>query len=444
MEWKNRDATSQSEDTGYDSRSVPISNDEYRAIYRAFSPPYFSWSPPSGPEFITAGSAYTISTTGENRFANAVSEAIELDRKVNYESGDRTIARPRLFGGAAFDPEHTGCAPWNDFPSLQFFLPRVQITRLGDQSFITVTEPTTNRTTPSETLVRVKEHIADDADNQDNNPNVIELTRSVTNAEWNTQVHGVMDRIADNEIKKVVLAQTLTASLDNGLDVPRIIENLKQTHPDCFQFLYSPSEENTLFGSSPEQLISRKGLTIGTGALAGSIERGESPVEDEDLANTLRSRVKDQQEHTLVTEEIIEDIFPYCSAVFRDDQRVMKLDSVQHLYTPITGLLSKPIHVLELVEAIHPSPAVGGIPSKKAATIIKNTENNVRGWYASPVGWFDFAGNGDFVVSIRSAVLDDSEAILYAGAGIVEDSDPALEWDEVQLKYQPVLDVLQS
>lgn len=444
MEYNNRGSINQSEPIRFTSRSIPISEEGPQSLFRAFSPPYFSWKPPNGPEFIAVGSVFSISADGNNRFDRAVTEATRLAPEVNYETTERAVARPRLFGGAAFDPDQTGSGPWADFQSLQFFLPRIQVTQLDDQSFLTITEPDSQSTTLEDTLQEVKRQLTDDeAVTRRIELEVGELTRSVTKAEWNTQIQNVKDRITGNEVQKVVLAQTLTARVENELDEPRILENLERAHPDCYQFLYSPSESNTVFGSSPEQLVKRKGLTIGTGALAGSIERGTSPIEDEDLAHKLCSRAKDQQEHALVKDEIMSNIKPYCTAIFCDNQRVRKLDSVQHLYTPIAGLLSKPVHILELVQSIHPSPAVGGIPPEEAAKIIKNTESDARGWYASPIGWFDFNGNGDFVVSIRSAVRHETEALLYAGAGIVKDSDPSLEWDEVQLKYQPVLDVLE-
>ncbi len=444
MEWNNRDPTNRPEETKFHSQSVPLTTNEFQPLFKAFSPPYFSWSPPNGPGFLAVGSANTITTGGADRFEKAITEATQLFPHLDYEPSDQAVARPRLFGGAAFNPDHTGSGPWVDFPSLQFFLPRIQVTKLVDQSFLTVTEPSHSNQTPKDTIAQAKQHLSDShSTTKQQGPSIGELSRSVSKTEWNAQIQGVRERIAENQVQKVVLAQTLTAQLEKGLDEQSIIQSLKQSHPNCYQFLFSPTRNSTLFGSSPEQLITRKGLTIGTGALAGSIGRGASPIEDEDLANDLCAKGKEQQEHSLVKDEIVANIKPYCAAVYCGTQRVMKLNSVQHLHSPISGLLTEPIHILKLVKTIHPSPAVGGIPPEKASMIINNTESNIRGWYASPVGWFDFNGNGDIVVSIRSAVRHKTEAILYAGAGIVEDSHPALEWDEVELKYQPVLDVLE-
>lgn len=446
MEGKTKDNSSESNSPGFVSRAIPISNRNLKSPLGTFAPPYFSWLPPTGPDLFAIGSAYTITAKGKGRFTHAISDAEQLSSAIDYESMELSVARPRLFGGASFSANHTGVPPWEAFSALQFFLPAIQITKHQDQTYLTVTESnTTNDDDLDSKIQDVKNQLSSGNSTTPTDTTGIEcLSRSITKSQWDSQIQHVIDQISKGEVKKVVLAQTLNARFDNGFNGATILANLKTNHPDCYQFLYSPTGSHTLFGSSPEQLIKRIGLTILTGALAGSIERGESPIHDEELANELISRPKDQQEHSLVKNEIISDIDPYCAAVFADEQTIKKLDSVQHLYSPITGLLSNPVHVLKLVEAIHPSPAVGGIPTKRATEIIEDSERFERGWYASPVGWFDLNGNGDFVVSIRSAVRAKQEAVLYAGAGIVEKSQPELEWDEVQLKYQPVLDVLKS
>lgn len=446
MEGKIKDGSSESDSPGFTSRAIPVSICDLNSPLRTFAPPYFSWLPPSGPDLFAIGPAHTITAKGKDRFPHAISEAERLSASIDYESRDLSVARPRLFGGASFSANHTGITPWEPFSALQFFLPAIQITRHQDQTYLTVTEPDTASEDDFDSKIQnVKNQLSSGNSTTPTETTGVEcLSRSITKSQWDSQIQHVIDQIGRGEVKKVVLAQTLNARFDSGFNGTTILSKLKTNHPDCYQFLYSPTGSHTLFGSSPEQLIKRVGLTILTGALAGSIERGESPIHDEELATELISRPKDQQEHSLVKNEIISDIDPYCAAVFADEQRVKKLDSVQHLYSPITGLLSNPVHVLELVEAIHPSPAVGGIPTKRAKEIIEDSEQFERGWYASPVGWFDLNGNGDFVVSIRSAVRTEQEAVLYAGAGIVEKSQPDLEWDEVQLKYQPVLDVLKS
>ena len=146
---------------------------------------------------------------------------------------------------------------------------------------------------------------------------------------------------------------------------------------------------------------------------------------------------------THVADAIREQLEPFASSVGTGDRSVRRLATVQHLRTPISAELAGDEHVLSLVEALHPTPAVGGLPPDAALETIRETETFDRGWYAAPVGWFDASGNGTFAVAIRSALARGDAATVFAGAGIVADSDPDREWDEVQLKYRPMLDELE-
>jgi menaquinone-specific isochorismate synthase len=162
------------------------------------------------------------------------------------------------------------------------------------------------------------------------------------------------------------------------------------------------------------------------------------------LAQELLDSEKNAHEHQLVADAIREQLAPLASSVRTGERSVRRLATVQHLFTPITATLSSDQHVLSLVEALHPTPAVGGLPPERALETIRDTEPFDRGWYAAPVGWFDAAGNGSFAVALRSAVVRETTATLFAGVGIVADSDPDREWDEVQLKYRPILDELEA
>ena len=146
----------------------------------------------------------------------------------------------------------------------------------------------------------------------------------------------------------------------------------------------------------------------------------------------------------MVVETIRDQLGPVSGEVRVADRRVRKLATIQHLWTPIEADLTDDGHVLSIVEALHPTPAVGGLPPEKALRTILDTESFDRGWYASPVGWFDADGDGTFAVGLRSAVTSGTSATLFAGNGIVADSDPDEEYEEVQLKYRPILDELED
>jgi len=178
---------------------------------------------------------------------------------------------------------------------------------------------------------------------------------------------------------------------------------------------------------------------VETEALAGSVGRGGTPEADAELAQSLVESSKIQHEQGLVVDAICEQLAPL-GEVREGEQRVRKLDNIQHLQTPISATLDADAHVLDIVAALHPTPAVGGLPPDVAADTIREVETFERGWYAAPVGWFDAAGDGEFLVGIRSGVAGGQQATLFAGNGIVRDSNPQEEWDEIQLKYRPLLD----
>jgi menaquinone-specific isochorismate synthase len=274
-------------------------------------------------------------------------------------------------------------------------------------------------------------------------PGVTDRTRTPSRAGWREQVVSALERVSSGRLEKVVLAQAMTLSLGADVSVPDALERLGRTYPDCYRFAFSPTDEATFFGATPERLVSLTGRTVRTEALAGSTGRGDTPVEEEWLATELLESEKDAHEHGLVVDTIRDQLAPVASSVGTGERSIRRLATVQHLRTPITAELADDEHVLSLVEALHPTPAVGGLPPDAALETIRETETFDRGWYAAPVGWFDSAGNGTFAVAIRSALARERTATVFAGAGIVADSDPDREWDEVQLKYRPMLDTLE-
>jgi menaquinone-specific isochorismate synthase len=241
----------------------------------------------------------------------------------------------------------------------------------------------------------------------------------------------------------VVLAQSLTATLASALDVPAALGRLANAYRDCFRFAVAPRGEGTFFGATPEKLVARRGRAVETEALAGSTGRGDTPAEDEWLADELRDSPKDRHEHRLVVDAIRDQLDPLAATVRTGPLSVRRLASVQHLQTPISADLHTDDHVLSLVEALHPTPTVGGLPPARALETIRDSEAFDRGWYAGPIGWFDRTGDGEFAVAIRSALAHGADVTCFAGAGIVADSQPDREWEEVQLKYRPILDVLE-
>ena len=177
-------------------------------------------------------------------------------------------------------------------------------------------------------------------------------------------------------------------------------------------------------------------------SLAGSIRRGRTPEEDQQLGQALQDSVKDRNEHTVVVQAMVEALYATCASLTVGPTGLLKLGNIQHLCTPIIGPVADGQTLLDLVERLHPTPAVGGRPRVVALHWIRQHEQLDRGWYAGPVGWVDERGEGEFAVALRSALLHGDRATLFAGCGIMADSDPEREYVESSLKLKPMLTAL--
>ena len=443
------------------SRSIPLADSvpSFRTLVDEMEPPRTVWNAADEARVVAGGAAATLTADGPDRFRQIRTAAERL-----FETGDvhagTEAACPRLFGGFAFhsdgaaaDNETTDngghTSPWAEFPDARFVFPRVQVTQTEGGPWLTV-----NAVGPSATPAAVEAKLDDERERLLSRaatataaprPGITDRRRTTTPTGWRTAVRNAVERIDAGTLRKVVLAQALEADLGGNLAVPDILDRLSEKYPDCTRFLIEPdSEPAAFFGATPERLVSLRGRTVETGALAGTTGRGETPAEDEWLAEELLADEKNVHEHELVAKTIREQLAPFAASVSVGERGIKRLATVQHLHTPITAELADDTHVLDVVEALHPTPAVGGLPPDRALETIRETEPFDRGWYAAPVGWIDAAGNGTFAVGLRSAVATQRRATLFAGVGIVDDSDPDAEWDEVELKFRPILDELEA
>jgi isochorismate synthase len=269
-------------------------------------------------------------------------------------------------------------------------------------------------------------------------------------AEWRTAVAEAVEAIGqaspsaerDDDLRKVVLSRSVIVRSDsapNGFD---LVHHLETTYPRCFGFGWQTGAA-TFVGASPELLVRSVGGAVTSNPLAGSAPRGEGEEEDRALAEGLMRSPKDRIEHRLVVDDVVGRLAPYVVEVaVPDGPSLKRMASVQHLSTPVSGILTAPTHVLELVDSLHPTPAVGGTPRARAVSFIDKVEGFDRGWYAGGVGWVDGSGEGEFAIALRCGLIEGTEAHIYAGAGIVADSDPEAELLETRLKLRPLLELL--
>lgn len=435
------------------SHSIPIDPPPFRSVLRFGVAPRTVWSAPasdarggssaSETTIVGNGAAAVLRAEGPDRFERIRTQAATLF--AGAETDTPVVARPRLFGGFAFHDDHEPAALWSGFPGAQFVLPRVQITWQDGSAWLTTNAIGDASEAVEDRIEAAREWVSSlpDAGSIADPPGIDSRERLTDREAWRAAVTASVDRIRAGELRKVVLAQALRTALDTELSVADTLSRLRGSYPDCFGFLVDAMEGQYFLGATPERLVSLDGRALHTGALAGTRRRGETPEEDDRLARELQQSEKDNHEHAIVVDAIQKQLDPFTTTIATGDRRVRRLATVQHLETPLSAELKREEHVLSLVEALHPTPAVGGLPPDRALATIRTTEPFDRGWYAAPVGWFDADGNGTFAVALRSTVTARDVATLFAGVGIVSDSEFDEEWDEVQLKYRPVLDALE-
>jgi menaquinone-specific isochorismate synthase len=243
-------------------------------------------------------------------------------------------------------------------------------------------------------------------------------------------------------LRKVVLSRQVTAELTGPLRLAAVLRRMRAHEPHCTIFSF-PVPEGTFFGASPELLVARSGDRVSCHPLAGTIARGATARSDADAQERLAASPKERVEHRYVTEEIAAVLGPYCAELTVPEvPSLVTFRSVAHLGTRIEGRLRSPVSVLDLLAALHPTPAVGGTPRDEALATMAAGEPVPRGYWAGPVGWVDAGGDGEWMIGIRSALvgIDDRTVTLHAGAGIVADSDPADEAAETNVKLATVLE----
>ncbi|HEX4901983.1 MAG TPA: isochorismate synthase [Acidimicrobiales bacterium] len=256
---------------------------------------------------------------------------------------------------------------------------------------------------------------------------------------WMETVAQATKRILAGDFEKVVLAREVRVTADEPLPRVALLQRLRRSFPGCFTFAV-----DGMVGASPELLVSRSDDTVRAHPMAGTAPRGGDPATDARLAAQLLSSAKDRAEHQITIDMVWETLLPFCSYVDSEPEpSIVAVANVQHLASLVEGRLSHPpASVLELVAALHPTPAVAGWPLAPALEFIAANEGIDRDRYAGAVGWVDAAGNGTWAVGIRSAIVDGPTARLFAGVGVVSDSDPLAELAETEAKFQAVLSAI--
>ncbi len=426
--------------------------------------PMLWWRPDEDFSMVGAGCAWAFAGEGPARFVHAGRAwQVLMDGALCPGSGDDGLNEtkrgtgPVVMGGFSFAPEGPAGPEWEGYPAGLLVLPRLLVTRVGRGCRLTLTvvmRP--RRCGPTEAGAEVEESLGILAGLLEPGParpaGVEEdrLAQSPLAAEefpparqWKDLVEAAARDVRHQVIRKVVLARGVRVRAAT-FDWARTLRRLRAGYPTCTLFAVARGERCFL-GATPERLVRVEEGRVGAMALAGSAPRGRTEEEDGRLGTMLMGSAKDRIEHAVVVEELREAISAACASVsVADAPSLLTFRNVQHLYTPITARLRDRSTVLDLVGRLHPTPAVGGVPRDDALGWIRRHEGLDRGWYAGPVGWMDRDGEGEFDVAIRSALVRREEALLYAGCGIVGDSNPDEEYAESNLKLRPMLSALES
>ncbi len=374
-------------------------------------------------------------------FASGVSDAMDMGTR-----GD-LVYEPALGGSGLAGSETGDAAPldWAAFQKARFWLPRlvcdgrsIGCVVLGEEDKSRALSAVAAMVSPGELPG------TPDADAQSPLPLVV-ARRSLPDREgWNANVARAMQLFRREVVEKIVLARKVTMDFDRPLDPIDLTARLMDMTFGCYQFCFQFHGVHALLGATPERLFRREGRTLLTEAVAGTRPRGMDDAEDQRLAAELTVSPKDQLEHQIVRKGIRQQLYGCLqpdSLQVPEQPTVMRLARTQHLCSRMHATLRDAIRDGQILQRLHPTPAVGGYPTANALREIANIEPFDRGWYAAPVGWIG-ADAAEFAVAIRSGLVHDATLALFTGAGVVPGSQADAEWNEVEHKLIDFLRIL--
>ena len=377
-----------------------------------------------GEGLVGWGTAAACRTSGPDRFADARTWWTELTRtSVVRDEAELPGSGLVCFGSFAFADE-----PGESV----LVVPEVIVGRRGATTWVTtigvgtITPATEVAATPAPSAPQ----------------GVTFADGALSGTDWESVVAGAVRRINDGALEKVVLARDLHATAQGDIDVRWPLTRLAESYPMCWTF-----HVDGLFGATPEMLVRRERGLVTSRVLAGTIRRTGDDARDLTLAATLARSSKDLEEHEYAVRSVADALAPHCSSMnVPEAPFVLHLPNVMHLATDVAGVIhdagDSSTTSLDLAASLHPSAAVGGTPTDAATALITEIEGMDRGRYAGPVGWMDVTGDGEWGLALRSAEIDGPRVRLFAGCGIVADSDPEAELAEGQAKFVPVRDSL--
>ena len=440
----------------------PISPGAVLSVLRSARQRHFYYDPPQRPSLqhramVGLDVVVGCSAKGRSRFKQAQKFIHTWQRQFIYAkanaSGTTNSPPGHFFCSATFFNEHAAFAEDSPrtahFEPAYVFVPQVQVISSAAASAVTFNQLVTAATDIERTLAQINQQLQKLAAAAS-----LGFARPASSkvickdvASFEPGVRAALQQVKAGHLHKVVLADVMDIVTPQAVDVVRSLQTLRQNHPDCTVFSVGNGKGQSFIGASPERLLSITDGQLTTDALAGTASRSQNSGLDRQLAQALMNSEKERYEHRVVVEFILAQLRSLgLSPRYAESPQLLQLLHVQHLHTSISANLNtqraQPLNILDILAKLHPTPAVAGVPRQAACEFIRQHETFERGLYAAPLGWIDTEGNSEFIVGIRSALIDGCKARLYAGAGIVAGSEPKRELAEIKLKLQTLLNAL--
>ncbi len=398
------------------------------------------------------GEVAAIQSSGETRFADVARRWRKLSAAALTDTrGELRGAGPVALGGFSFAPDGGRAQHWRGFEPASLSVPEVALIRSEHDGRRTVCMTLAALAAPDDDPAQLLESIERRLAELDSRELPLldpaptgrfHIASAMAPEHYEQAVERAVELIASGALEKIVLAREVQVHAPRDYDPAAVFGVLRREFPSCFVFCVGRGDA-TLIAASPELLVRREGHRLSTLALAGSTRRSADPAVDDHLGEQLLRDPSYREEHAIVARRIERTLRPHAVWVAAaPEPGLVRIANIQHLATPIRAQLAEPIEALELAGLMHPTPAVGGEPLARAAPLIPALEGLDRGWYSGPVGWTDAAGDGEFCVALRCALLERNVARCYAGNGIVRDSVASTELAETEIKLQALLPLL--
>ena len=419
---------------------------------------FFLSKPETGFSLLGFGTFLSITAWDQQRFNIIKSEFNSILNDWIPANQATTGTLPVAFMGFAFADDDKMTEQWQDLPNTVLIIPELLIREENGEQTLIANFRLDNEN-QSHYFDRLHKHLSTYLQQHKSisvseHHNLPERFNSVMDEDWLQLSHNALSEISAGTFDKLVISRQLSHTLSAPIAIQPLFEKLKQHYPSCTLLCYQYSDK-TIIAASPENLLSLQHPFIQSDAIGGTVlrEKTTNPSPDSlparfghGLLTTGNDSVENRKllkEHLIIAQDIYQRLDPLCQSLKMPVSPVlMKLHNLYHLETPIQGRLMAQFDIFDVINALHPTPAVAGFPADSARQWLLKNENYQRGWYTGAFGWLDGQKNGEFSVMLRCALIKDDEINLFAGAGLIAESDPELEWYETETKMQTILEML--